>query len=71
MFQSIDAPVPCHPLTWRKASYSTGNGSNCVELAALPEGVAVRDSKHPEGDILTFAPGALARLAASIKHGDL
>ena len=33
---------------WRKASYSTGNGGNCVEVARnLPGAVAVRDSKDP------------------------
>lgn len=41
-------------LIWRKASYSQGNG-NCVETAVLPEGGrAVRDSKDPNGPILTF-----------------
>ena len=41
-------------LMWRKSTASTQNGE-CVELAALPDGaVAVRDSKHPDGAILTF-----------------
>ena len=36
--------------TWRKSSYSGGNGGNCVEVAALPDDSrAVRDSKDPEG----------------------
>ena len=34
--------------TWRKSSYSNGTGGNCVEVADLPSGRAVRDSKHPE-----------------------
>jgi uncharacterized protein DUF397 len=37
---------------WRKASRSTNNGGNCVELAALPGQVAVRDSKNPHGPVL-------------------
>ena len=57
--------------TFRKSSYSTGNGSNCIELAALPGGVAVRDSKHSEGDVLTFTLSALASLTTAIKRGDL
>ncbi|MFB4319842.1 DUF397 domain-containing protein [Actinomadura sp. 21ATH] len=33
---------------WRKSSYSSSNGGNCVELAGLPGMVAVRDSKDPQ-----------------------
>jgi Domain of unknown function (DUF397) len=46
-------------LTWRKASYSGGNGGGCVEVASTGEVlVAVRDSKDPNGPKLTFAPAA-------------
>jgi hypothetical protein len=42
---------------WRKPSYSSGNGGQCVEVACnLPGMVAVRDSKDPEGPNLAFAP---------------
>ena len=42
---------------WRKSSYSSGNGGACVEVARnLPNIVAVRDSKDPEGPALVFAP---------------
>jgi len=37
---------------WRKASRSGENGGNCVELAAFPGMVAVRDSKDPTGPVL-------------------
>ena len=32
---------------WRKSSFSNGNGGGdgCVEVAALPDGIAVRDTK--------------------------
>jgi hypothetical protein len=41
---------------WRKSSYSSGNGGACVEVAGnLPDVVAVRDSKNPEGPALVFA----------------
>ena len=48
-----------HPLdnvAWRKSSYSGSNGGNCVEVAALPsDSLAVRDSKDPDGPVLTFS----------------
>lgn len=40
-------------LVWRKSSGSL-NG-DCVEVASLPDGVAVRDSKKPDGAMLSFS----------------
>ena len=57
-------------LTWRKASYSTTNGGGCVEVAAiLPGTVAVRDSKDPDGPILTLAPASWRGFLAQVKAG--
>jgi hypothetical protein len=40
---------------WQTSSYSGGNGGQCVEVARnLPGIVAVRDSKRPEGSIVTI-----------------
>jgi hypothetical protein len=40
---------------WRKSSYSNQEGGNCVEVAQPTPGlVAVRDSKDPQGPVLTF-----------------
>ncbi len=36
---------------WRRSSYSGGNGA-CVEVAAAPARVLLRDSKDPDGPIL-------------------
>jgi hypothetical protein len=44
---------------WCKSSRSGGNGA-CVEVADLPEAVAVRDSKDPEGLKLIFTRQAWA-----------
>ena len=42
--------------SWRKSSYSGNGGGDCVEVArSLPGVVAVRDSKNPDGPILTFS----------------
>ncbi|GAA3721577.1 hypothetical protein HDA32_002063 [Spinactinospora alkalitolerans] len=40
-------------LVFRKSSYS-GQAPNCVEVAGLPSGAAVRDSKHPVLGHLAF-----------------
>lgn len=41
--------------SWRKSSRSGGNGGACVEVADnLSEVVGVRDSKDPDGPVLTF-----------------
>jgi hypothetical protein len=42
---------------WRKSSWSSGDGGQCVEVASnLPGVIAVRDSKNPAGPALVFSP---------------
>jgi hypothetical protein len=53
------------PENWRKSSYS-GDGSNCVETAAISTVIKIRDSKTPEGDHLAFSVTAWHRF---ISHG--
>jgi hypothetical protein len=54
---------------WRKASLSATNGG-CVEIAAnLPNIVAVRDSKHPEGGAHVVGRAAFATFLADAKIG--
>ena len=56
---------------WRKSSYSSGNGGNCVEVAPnLPGAVAVRDSKDPDGPKLIFTPDEWEMFAAGIRGGE-
>ena len=55
--------------TWRKSTYSNGSGGNCVEVADLPNGRAVRDSKHPQGPILVFATDQWHAFVQGIKAG--
>jgi len=42
-------------LSWRKSSYSTSNGGDCVEVGTAPRTIAVRDSKDPHGPALAFS----------------
>ncbi|TDC41009.1 DUF397 domain-containing protein [Actinomadura sp. KC345] len=53
---------------WRKSSHSSGNGGACVELANLPSGVGVRDSKDPDGPKLVVARDTFSALVADLKR---
>ncbi|WP_106399165.1 DUF397 domain-containing protein [Actinocorallia populi] len=54
-------------LKWRKSSYTTANGGDCVELATLAGAVLVRDSKNPAGARLRFTPRGFRRLVKGVK----
>ncbi|MCX4969903.1 DUF397 domain-containing protein [Streptomyces sp. NBC_00654] len=48
-------------LKWFKSGYSdSSNGSECVEVAATPGAVHVRDSKDVRGPCLAVTPAAWA-----------
>ncbi|MEU7383796.1 DUF397 domain-containing protein [Streptomyces sp. NPDC042207] len=47
-------------LEWIKSSYSTAEGPDCVEVAAVPEHILVRDSKNPDGPRLALPPATWA-----------
>ncbi|GII81981.1 hypothetical protein Sru01_69630 [Sphaerisporangium rufum] len=57
-------------LQWRKASASSADGSNCVEVTNLSSGGrAVRDSKNPAGPMLICTAGEWAAFLEGTKHG--
>ncbi|MET8171206.1 DUF397 domain-containing protein [Streptomyces sp. NPDC057067] len=45
-------------LAWRKSSYSSGEGGECVEVATCSSAVHVRDSKNITRPGLSLAPTA-------------
>jgi hypothetical protein len=55
-------------VAWRKSSYTTANGGECVELASVPGIVAVRDSKDPDGPKLFVSRCAFAALLSDLKR---
>jgi hypothetical protein len=59
-------------LSWRKSSYSGGEGGNCVEVAALPDGGwGVRDTKDKgAGPVLLFTASEWAAFTVGVRAGE-
>jgi hypothetical protein len=62
---------PESALSWRKSSYSSGGGNDCVEVAGAAVAVAVRDSKNPGGGAHVFSRRDWRGLTRRIKAGQL
>jgi hypothetical protein len=54
---------------WRKSSYSNGSGGDCVEVAATPPQVSVRDSHDRHGPGLAFTHTAWQAFLSQLKSG--
>lgn len=59
----LEQPSPI----WRKSSHSNGVGGECVEVAAAHDYTLIRDSKNPDGPILTFRNTALSALLNGLR----
>ncbi|WP_210586812.1 DUF397 domain-containing protein [Streptomyces sp. GESEQ-35] len=55
-------------LEWFKSSYSSNEGPECVEVAACPGTVHVRDSKNKQGARLGFSPQGWAAFVALVRE---
>ncbi|WP_037912121.1 DUF397 domain-containing protein [Actinacidiphila yeochonensis] len=55
---------------WHTSSHSSQSGGECVEVAAHRTAVHVRDSKDPDGPMLTFAPAAWTAFTHWASHQD-
>jgi hypothetical protein len=51
---------------WRKSSYT--RFENCIELSFSSNAVAVRDSKDPEGPVLSFSSDAFGKFLTATKQ---
>jgi hypothetical protein len=53
---------------WRKSSRSGNGGGECVEVATHQPGIiAVRDSKDPDGPVVTVTPDEWARFTGRLR----
>ncbi len=70
----MTAPAPRIDLArarWRKSTWSSPEGQNCVEVATNLHGlVAVRDSKDPAGPALTMTSHEWTAFVHSVKRGE-
>ncbi|CAM5523906.1 DUF397 domain-containing protein [Streptomyces parvulus] len=56
-------------LAWFKSSYSGSQGDDCVEVAAHPSTVHVRDTKDRRGPQLVLSPAAWRDFVAHASRG--
>jgi hypothetical protein len=57
-------------VTWQKSRRSNPSG-NCVELAVLPGGgIAVRNSRHPDGPALIYTRAEVEAFLLGVRDGD-
>ncbi len=56
-------------VTWQKARASMSNG-NCIEVASYGGGIAVRDSKNPNGPTLFYTASEWQCFIQGVREGD-
>ncbi|GGQ58326.1 MULTISPECIES: DUF397 domain-containing protein [Kitasatospora] len=57
-------------VVWQKSRYSNSKG-NCVEFAALPGGgVAMRNSRFPDGPALVYTRAEIDAMLLGVKDGE-
>lgn len=57
-----------HQLHFRKSSYSSARGQECVEIADLPSGAAVRDTQNRDAGYLAFDSTEWTALLATTRR---
>ena len=56
-------------LHWFKSSYSSGpEPGDCVEVAATPTTIHIRDSKTPDTSHLTVSPTTWSAFVTEVSH---
>ena len=58
-------------LVWRKSTFSSGSGGNCVEVAELPDGgTVVRHSKNPSGPMIAYTAAEWDAFLKGVQAGE-
>ncbi len=61
---------PVDEKDFRKSSWSKNNPKTCVEVAVKEAGVAVRDSKNPQGGTLYFTHDEWSAFTKGVSAGE-
>jgi len=57
-----------HALNWRTATRSAGG--NCVQVAPVDGGVAVRNSRTPDGPVILYTTAEFAAFLDGARRGE-
>ncbi|WP_019806650.1 DUF397 domain-containing protein [Saccharomonospora halophila] len=73
MARTVDNGISSESLAgvvWRRSAYSGAMG-NCVEVAPLSGGgIAMRNSRDPQGPALVYTKAEIAAFLAGVKDGE-
>lgn len=65
-------PLDLSAVNWRKSSYSNQDGGACVEVSDdFAAVVPVRDSKFPQGPVLSFPADGWSAFVSAVGGGEL
>ncbi|CAL9341401.1 hypothetical protein SUDANB6_00276 [Streptomyces sp. enrichment culture] len=56
-------------VSWMKSRHSNAEG-NCVEVALVEGGIALRNSRDPDGPALVYTAAEVAAFLAGAKEGE-
>ncbi|MCX5198592.1 DUF397 domain-containing protein [Streptomyces sp. NBC_00249] len=57
------------PISWQKATFSGGNGENCIEVGRQADSIVMRESDDPDL-IITTSPAKLSAFIQGVKAGE-
>ena len=67
----MDLTAELETAVWRKATSSTGNGGNCLEVAPLSDGrVGIRDTEAPDQAPFVVRAEVWAAFVDGTKNGE-
>ncbi|MEV5413630.1 DUF397 domain-containing protein [Thermopolyspora sp. NPDC052614] len=67
------SPDELAKVAWHISTKSDNGGGNCVEAGPLADGtgrVAVRHSRHPNGEVIVYTRGEWEAFIAGAKEGE-
>ena len=65
----MEEPTAVNP-RWRKSSYSSNGGADCIEAGHVPGAVLIRDTtQHGRGPVLRVTPAGWSRFTSAVRSG--